>query len=93
MKMKDQMVKNGKLSQIWKRPNMALGKSYFFLALKLGLYGGRREEKRREEEKKRRRREENKRKRRRRKNPGLEQLLCLELLYGTHVWKYLSKLG
>ena len=49
MKMKDQMVKNGKLSQIWIRPNMALGKSHFFLALKLGLYGGRREEKRREE--------------------------------------------
>ena len=64
--------KKGKLSQIWIRPNMALGKSQFFLALKLGLYGGRRDEK----------------KRRREEIQvwklilvGLEHLLCLELVW------------
>ena len=56
MKMKDQMEKRGKLSQIGIRPNMALRKSVSWLR-KLGL-----PVKRREEEKKKERREEKKKK-------------------------------
>ena len=53
--------KKGKLSQMWIRPNMALGKSHFFGIEARAL----RWEKRREEEKKKRRRREEEKKKRR----------------------------
>ena len=90
--------KKGKFSQIWIRPNMALAKSHFFLALKLGLPVGRRKR-------------EKKKRIRRRRNPGMETIRvwncmeflfgsldlwfgnCLDYLYGNTINLFLSKLG
>ena len=75
--------KKGKLSQIWIRPNMALGKSHFF-GIEARASGGEKEKERKEKEKKKRRRI----------NPGMETIRgwnCMEFLFGNFlcdVWNF-----
>ena len=67
--------KKGKLSQIWIRPNMALGKSHFF-GIEARASGGEKEKERKEEEKKKKK-----------KKSRYGNYLCMEL-YGILVWKF-----